>query len=522
MRASRLTYLWYTHPSSRQKLIGAQNCGVFMRSAVRSTVLSFVALGVSVWATPALADTAGADCDATSLDCSRGATTLHAESREAVMSSIGTGWLPACATPDAQGHCGSDQPIQVSVSIDLAALPTPSAEPLWMVEMARTAVVDAHWPSTKSFELTLAKSKTLDGTFKVSHTLIPAVRVHATLLGFTKDWNYDASKFLIDYAANFHYKATNTVTFLPWAFDTKVANVVPAPSLTTTELLNVKLINDGSNNVDLGLAATTTPTFEYRTTKVTLLGATPITPASKTGTLAMSDADFLLLDADVEGEIKVSGELIAAPYVAINKIAGITVPGGLGVLDLTSVLNAPKKAYTATPPVLVKFPGVKIRIPLPNVKAPSSLDLGAVQLGKSVEQPAKITNTGELGATMKFTSSDPQFSVVAAAGTDAKKDYALAIKFTPEKEGAQSAIITVKSNDPDQPTQTISVTANGTAIPAPPAAAPDAPPSDEPYGRQTDSGCGCHTTPVSSSSGALAGLALLGALALRRRRSRES
>jgi MYXO-CTERM domain-containing protein len=405
--------------------------------------------------------------------------------------------------------------------MDIAAIPAPSAEPLWMVDMARTAVVDAHWPSTKSFDLTLAKSKTLDGTFKVSHTLIPAVRVHASILGITADWNYDASKFLIDYAANFHYKATNTVTFLPWAFDAKVTNVVPAPSLTTTELLNVKLVNTTNNDVDLGLAATTTPTFEYQTTKVTLLGATPITAATKTGTLAMTDADFLLLDADVEGVITVSGELIAAPYVSINKIGGFTVPGGLGVLDLTSALNAPKKAYSATPPVAVKFPRVKVRIPLPNVKAPSSVDLGTAQLGKSVEQPTTIKNTGELAATMKFTSSDPQFTVVPTGNTDAKKDYALAIKFTPAKEGVQTATITVKSNDPDQPVQTINVTANGTAVPVPPAAAaPEAPPSDEPYGRQTDSGCGCHTTPISGTSGAFAGLALVGALALRRRRSR--
>jgi MYXO-CTERM domain-containing protein len=437
------------------------------------------------------------------------------------MSTIGTGWLPACATPDAQGHCGSDQPIQVSVSMDLAAIPAPSAEPLWMVDMARTAVVDAHWPSTKSFDLTLAKSKTLDGTFKVSHTLIPAVRVHASILGITADWTYDASKFLIDNAANFHYKATNTVTFLPWGFDAKVTNLVPAPSLTTTELLNVKLIGTASNDVDLGLSATTSPTFEYQTTKVTLLGATPITQASKTGTLAMVDADFLLLDADVEGTITVAGDLIAAPYVAINKIGGLSIPGG-AVLDLTSALNAPKKAYTATPPVAVKFPSVKVRIPLPNVKAPSSVDLGSAQLGKSVEQPATIKNTGELAATMKFTSSDPQFTVVPTGNTDAKKDYALAIKFTPAKEGAQTATITVKSNDPDQPLQTITVTANGTAVPVPPAAAPEAPPADEPFGRQTDSGCGCHTTPATGTTGAFAGLALLGALALRRRRSRAS
>ena len=38
----------------------------------------------------------------------------------------------------------------------------------------------------------------------------------------------------------------------------------------------------------------------------------------------------------------------------------------------------------------------------------------------------------------------------------------------------------------------------------------------------SDSGCGCHTVPTTGTSGAFAGLALLGALALRRRRSRAS
>ena len=38
----------------------------------------------------------------------------------------------------------------------------------------------------------------------------------------------------------------------------------------------------------------------------------------------MTDADFLLLDADDEDETTVAGELTAAPYIAINKIGGIT------------------------------------------------------------------------------------------------------------------------------------------------------------------------------------------------------
>jgi MYXO-CTERM domain-containing protein len=60
--------------------------------------------------------------------------------------------------------------------------------------------------------------------------------------------------------------------------------------------------------------------------------------------------------------------------------------------------------------------------------------------------------------------------------------------------------------------------ANGTAIPVPPAEAPVTAPSDEPYPK-TDSGCGCRTAPTSSSTGALAGLALVAALVFRRRRA---
>ncbi|MBX3192806.1 MAG: hypothetical protein KF819_37830 [Labilithrix sp.] len=497
-----------------------------MRAVVRSALLSVAAAAASAsLATPALADVVDAPCDVKSLTCSRGGAALRAESRAPVMSSIGTGWVPACASPDPSGHCGSDQPVQVSISMDLAALPTPSTEPLWLVEMARTAVVEARWPSTKTFDLTIPTSKVTDGTFKVSHTLIPSVRVYATLLGFSREWTYDASRFLTEYASNFNYVATNSVQFPPWGFDAPVTNTVPSPSLTNTTLLNVKLINTTDNNVDLAVAAKTSPTFSYRTTKVTFGTGAPIgqiTQASKTAKLPMVDADFLELGADVEGEIEVTGELTAAPYVAVNKIAGFPVPGGIGVLDLSGPLNAPKKAYAATPPVSVKFPNVKVRLPLPNVKAPKSIDVGTVQLGQNVEKPAKITNTGELGATMKFESSDPQFVVVASAETAKKSAYDLAIRFTPAKEGLQSATITVASNDPDQPSQIIAVTGNGTSVPVaanpPPSGAPDD--EEEPFFKREDSGCGCRTaSPAGFSGAALGGLALLGALFARRRRS---
>jgi MYXO-CTERM domain-containing protein len=230
----------------------------------------------------------------------------------------------------------------------------------------------------------------------------------------------------------------------------------------------------------------------------------------------MVDADFLDLLADVEGVIKVAGELTAAPYVKINKIGGFNVPGGL-TLDLSDPLSAPKQAYSAAPPVTVKFPSVKVHIPLPNVKVPTkSLDLGAVEIGQRAESQATITNTGEMGAKLTFESSDPQFTVTGAALPVAKTNYVLPVKFSPTKEGPQTATITMRSNDPDSPVQTFTVQGTGSAVPVPPAQTTAAPAVE---GSSTESGCGCRTAPVGSSYGGLAGLALAGLLVARRRRA---
>jgi MYXO-CTERM domain-containing protein len=487
-----------------------------MRAAIRPTVLTLIVVGATFAATEARADVAAGSCD-TTLACSSGGTSLHAESRAPIMSSMGTGWLPACAAPDAQGHC-SDQNIQVAVSIDLAALPAPSAEPLWMLDMQKTVVVDTAWPTDKAFELSLPLGATSDGTFKVSHSLIPEVRVHATLLGFTKDWLFDTSSYLAQVAPAYRYSATNTVQFKPWGIAADVVNVIPSPALTTTTLLDLALVSDATNDVHIAVGAKTSPTFTYRTTKVTLANAPALTPTVTKSALPMVDADFLDLLADVEGVIKVAGDLTIAPYVQINKIGGYAVPGFLGTLDLSSALNAPTQAYTAAPPVTVKFPSVKIHIPLPNVKVPTkSLDLGAVQLGQRAEGQATIANTGEMGAKLTFESSDPQFTVTGAALPVAKTNYVLPVHFAPTKEGPQTATITMRSNDPDSPVQTFTVQGTGSAVPVPPAETTAAAPAEA--APSTESGCGCRTAPVGSSYGGLAGLALAGLLVARRRRA---
>jgi MYXO-CTERM domain-containing protein len=139
-----------------------------------------------------------------------------------------------------------------------------------------------------------------------------------------------------------------------------------------------------------------------------------------------------------------------------------------------------------------------------------------------------INNTGEMDATLAFQSSDPQFVVTANAGAAAKTAYNLAVTFTPAQVGAASATVTVTSNDPNQPVQTIQVTATGVkeVTSTPPTSGDDAGAgdgggnNDTPYS-PSPKGCGCHvvdggspTTPL-----ALLGFAMLGlGLVARRRR----
>ena len=107
-----------------------------------------------------------------------------------------------------------------------------------------------------------------------------------------------------------------------------------------------------------------------------------------------------------------------------------------------------------------------------------------------------------------------------------QKKYDLAVKFLPTAEGLQSATITVASNDPNEPIQTIKVQGTGTKKPEPPPPATDAPPpaddtpTDDGFKPRGDDGCGCHAAPSSSDAAGFAGVALaLGAMLRRRRRS---
>jgi MYXO-CTERM domain-containing protein len=70
-----------------------------------------------------------------------------------------------------------------------------------------------------------------------------------------------------------------------------------------------------------------------------------------------------------------------------------------------------------------------------------------------------------MGSRLELSSSDPQFIVPSGKIlVGSKSKHQLKVVFKPSNDGAASATITVRSNDPDSPEQTFRVAANGASL----------------------------------------------------------
>ncbi len=114
---------------------------------------------------------------------------------------------------------------------------------------------------------------------------------------------------------------------------------------------------------------------------------------------------------------------------------------------------------------LVGFPSPPT---LPQIQVPGSVDAGDACVGSTTTATLEVCNTGKADLFVgPIASSDPQFSVTTPSG-----GYAVAISpdfcfpfevvFAPSAEGVQTAILTIPSNDPDEPSIDINASGIGT------------------------------------------------------------
>ncbi len=108
------------------------------------------------------------------------------------------------------------------------------------------------------------------------------------------------------------------------------------------------------------------------------------------------------------------------------------------------------------------------RMSAPEIQVPGGLDLGEVCVGESSDDTLQVCNTGAGDLIVDaIGSSDPQFSVTAPSagypvtiGPDAC--FPFHVEFDAAAAGAQSATLTIPSNDPDTPSVVVTIEASGT------------------------------------------------------------
>ena len=102
------------------------------------------------------------------------------------------------------------------------------------------------------------------------------------------------------------------------------------------------------------------------------------------------------------------------------------------------------------------------------VVEPTQVDFGGVPIGQSAAQILSVRNTGsEALSISSIQTSDPAFTVqgetVFRLEPDASRE--LVVSFAPTSGGAQQASLAIQSDDPDEPTVTVSLSGSGLGVP---------------------------------------------------------
>lgn len=475
-----------------------------MRTAtIRNAFFMMAAiLGVSY------ANTASADTGS-SPNSSMGDAALHYEHTKGLDTSITTG--PIGGTKKIIG-------ISFTATVEpLLRIDPVAGSPLFIVDMPRGAQVAASWTGDKKISLKAVTAATTDGNITVRHTITPDVHCVAGVAGLNFTFDYKATDLINKIpGARFNYDSQASQSFSPWGF-TAVDTVLNAPNLADSQLFSTAVPNNGVMEGNIGIRAVTKPTFEYKTTKISLTGADgSIVDASSAVSMNAPDADYFETTMTVEGQMVATGKMDVQPFLHVTHITPVIDAD----VDFDLPFTAVSKDYV-TPPTVIAYPAVNVHVPLPNVHVPKNgIDLGAVKSGGSATKTVTIENSGEKEATLSFKSSDAAFQVPGTSVTVAPKSkYDLQVKLASGSEGAVSADITVVSNDADSPEQTFRIGANGADV----GDTGDDGDKDLPSAAQADSGCGCKTAGQTSSIPGYAGFGLLGLGALvfvRRRRNK--
>ncbi len=346
-------------------------------------------------------------------------------------------------------------------------------------------------------------------------------KLQITVLGQNISWTGP-----IPYLPQFDFQVDATDTFDPWAFDgvtvdgsTLEATLV---QVSATDFIGVNIPGlDGG--FELNVKADLTGTYQTHELRVSEDG---VVVASIDGTSTAPVAPFGgggSVDYQVQpiGSVVYDGVLHLIPAFYIDTIGpSFSIP----IVDIPIPFSFTQKDWSFDPvDIHVRLPDVTLPGD-PEGDAPSSeepvIDLGDVAVGASASATVDVTNAGEAGLEGSLVPSSSILELPSALELGAGVTGTFHVTVTPTEGGPLEETITLESNDPDEPTRTIRVRANGLAVDD----------GDDDDGDGDDffaagpagGGCDCTAAPGSGSHGLALGvgaMAALLALASRRRRS---
>ncbi|HGJ63868.1 TPA: choice-of-anchor D domain-containing protein, partial [bacterium] len=164
-------------------------------------------------------------------------------------------------------------------------------------------------------------------------------------------------------------------------------------------------------------------------------------------------------------------QFTVSQYSEVSPSSSITVnvkftPTSVG--EKTSTLrissNDPDEAI-----VLVTLKGNAFRLPTPEISVtPTSISFGDVDVGKSLTKTFQINNTGDAILNISsITSSNNQFVVLNSSNVPVGSQVTISVRFTPATAGAKAGLLTINSNDLDEPAVVVSVQGTGVVVPQP-------------------------------------------------------
>jgi len=482
----------------------------------RASLLVALASGLS---TAALASAASAQviatpCAAEPETCLEGAMRFE-RTKEALPLGGGfdTGWIPA------------DSPLQVHL-----------AAGLW----SETSVVlegdlETSWPEVLAQR---AVPKLGAGSLGIHYgaEISADARFEVEVLGQQFSWEGP-----IPYIPQFDFQVEQLQPFDPWAFDGfTVSGATETQTLvqvSATSFVGIDIPGlDGGFQLDVQLDLDAT----YTTNEIVVaeLDGTVVAGGTITSVDDATRADYLGTPA-VEHDVRVSGSLFYEGTLHLIPAFYLEILGqdfSIPIVDIPVPFTLEDRDFDFDP--------VRVHTPIPDIDLPlyeesDTIAFGEVEIGEERTATIELDNVGEHVLAVRFVVDDGVPVEVPTETIQVVEDghAVVEITYAPTDEEPLDAVIVLLSNDPDEPTRTLSLT--GRSMPLPTGSGggdassgeggsggegggdtSGAGGADDVEGDFVASGGGCDCTTSSSSShggGILGALAIAGILASRRR-----